>query len=243
MSFKRIAAALALMSMVGAANAQFQARDFDNNGSIDGWYDVQHDLTWLADQNYALTSGWWFDNTWEGQLWGNRDPSLVGRMDWSEAHTFVEQLNFAGTTGWRLPTILAEPTPNFPALELRGYPPGYVQTCADISAGAGDGGLCIGGANEMTALAGNEGLFLNLRTDGIFSVDATWRSRTGWTFFGYSSGFASASTWFNEQGGVPVYAMVVRDGDVAPIPEPSTYALMLAGLAAVGFAAKRRRAK
>lgn len=34
---------------------------------------------------------------------------------------------------------------------------------------------------------------------------------------------------------------VANSGTVAPIPEPETYALMLAGLAAVGFVAKRRR--
>jgi hypothetical protein len=34
--------------------------------------------------------------------------------------------------------------------------------------------------------------------------------------------------------------LVVRVS-VSPIPEPSTYALMLAGLAAVGFVARRRR--
>jgi PEP-CTERM motif len=38
------------------------------------------------------------------------------------------------------------------------------------------------------------------------------------------------------------FDMVTLSGDVAPIPEPGTYALMLAGLGAVGFLARRRRA-
>ena len=38
-----------------------------------------------------------------------------------------------------------------------------------------------------------------------------------------------------------VFAVAVRD--VSPIPEPETYALMLAGLAVVGAAARRRKAK
>lgn len=37
-------------------------------------------------------------------------------------------------------------------------------------------------------------------------------------------------------------AFQIKLGDAPPIPEPSTYALMLAGLAALGFAARRRRA-
>ncbi len=38
----------------------------------------------------------------------------------------------------------------------------------------------------------------------------------------------------------PGYAMAVRAGDVAAIPEPQTYALMLAGLAGLALVARRR---
>lgn len=36
---------------------------------------------------------------------------------------------------------------------------------------------------------------------------------------------------------------IITDGIRTPVPEPGTYALMLAGLSAVGFVARRRRAK
>ena len=39
------------------------------------------------------------------------------------------------------------------------------------------------------------------------------------------------------------YAVAVRDGNVSPVPEPETYALMLAGLAVVGAAAKRKASR
>jgi hypothetical protein len=50
--------------------------------------------------------------------------------------------------------------------------------------------------------------------------------------------------WLNNGEQVPNYSslsLFVRDVAVTPVPEPETYALMLAGLAAVGFMARRRR--
>lgn len=205
------------------AFAQLQARDFDGNGAVDGWYDAQQDLTWLADQNYAVTSGWWFTNTSSAQL-----PSNDGRMTWNEAHSFAAQVDVAGVTGWRLPRLLADPTPNNAQLSNLGIP--QVQSCSEIPfASLGMGNLCIGGANETSALAGSEALFLGLHNP--IWIDATWRPQVGMTFFAFS-GFGSPATFFNEQD-LPTGIMLVRDGDVghvAAVPEPSTYVLMLAGL-------------
>lgn len=36
------------------------------------------------------------------------------------------------------------------------------------------------------------------------------------------------------------HAWAVRNGDVVAVPEPATYAMLLAGLGLVGFAARRR---
>jgi hypothetical protein len=51
-------------------------------------YDVERDLTWLQDTNYARTSG--------------RSPD--GQMTWDDARIWVARLNYRGVTGWRLPT-------------------------------------------------------------------------------------------------------------------------------------------
>ena len=51
------------------------------------YYDEDADLTWLADANYAMTSGYDAD----------------GEMTWAEANTWAASLDVVGVTGWRLP--------------------------------------------------------------------------------------------------------------------------------------------
>ena len=53
-------------------------------------YDVERNLTWLQDTNYAKTIG----------------HSPDGQMTWDGAKTWVAHLNYRGITGWRLPTAL-----------------------------------------------------------------------------------------------------------------------------------------
>ncbi|CAN5504789.1 hypothetical protein BH11PSE9_BH11PSE9_12390 [soil metagenome] len=79
------------------------------------------------------------------------------------------------------------------------------------------------GANRSGAF-----LFDNEATSANLNADGTW-----------------AIHWLNNGGNVPNYSnltVFVRDVALAPVPEPETYALMLAGLGAVGFVARRRQA-
>ena len=55
-------------------------------------YDVERDLTWLQDTNYARTTG--------------RSPD--GQMTWDDAKAWVADLKYRGIKGWRLPTALNE---------------------------------------------------------------------------------------------------------------------------------------
>jgi hypothetical protein len=54
---------------------------------------------------------------------------------------------------------------------------------------------------------------------------------------------ASSAAQSGDFKGYQEYAWAVRDGDVAAVPEPETYALMLAGLGLVGFMARRKKPK
>ena len=53
-------------------------------------YDVERDITWLQDANYAKTL--------------RRSPD--GQMTWDDAMRWVAALNYRGIRGWRLPTAL-----------------------------------------------------------------------------------------------------------------------------------------
>ena len=86
---------LALGLVSGSAHAALQGRDL--NGSIDSfeaYYDTDRDITWLADANYAKTSGYDTD----------------GKLIWDAANTWAANLSFTDGASvydnWRLPTIL-----------------------------------------------------------------------------------------------------------------------------------------
>jgi hypothetical protein len=53
-------------------------------------YDVERNLTWLQDTNYAKTIG----------------RSRDGQITWDDAKAWVASLNYRGITRWRLPTAL-----------------------------------------------------------------------------------------------------------------------------------------
>ncbi len=76
-----LSAGLISLAIVGTANAALVSR----LGGL-AYYDTDADLTWLADANYAQTSGYDAD----------------GRMSWQAANDWVAQLTVGGVSGWRL---------------------------------------------------------------------------------------------------------------------------------------------
>lgn len=223
---------------LGLGNAQ--AELFDRGGGL--LYDDVLNVTWLQDANYAKTSGYDAD----------------GRMNWAAASTWAANLVYGGYDDWRLASnspVGADwnysykvngtsdvgyniTSPNselsymyFVNLGLKGAasPTGFFQSDFGIF---GDG--TVGGQNDV-------GLVKNLQSKDYWSGTAylPHPSSNAW-FFRMSHGLQDVNNQMNE-----LHAWAVRSGDVAavaaPIPEPETYAMMLAGLGLIGFVARRRK--
>ena len=76
--------ALLLLALPLAARADLLSRA---NGQA--YYDTVLDITWLADANYARTTGY----------------ASYGLLNWVDANTFARNATVLGVTGWRLPTL------------------------------------------------------------------------------------------------------------------------------------------
>lgn len=83
--------------------------------------------------------------------------------------------------------------------------------------------------------------FTNLKSGMYFSATPDPRNPTSHYMFSFYSGYQ-----FSLDSTSGAYAMAVHDGDIAyvaaPVPEPETYAMMLAGLGLLGFVGRRKTA-
>lgn len=197
------------------AHAALQARDLDGDmTTIEAVYDTVIDATWLADANYAKTSGYDED----------------GRMPWSDALAWASQLVYFGYSEWRLPD--ADPDCGHFALNCTLNELGELYYI-------GLGGEAAG--NLLTTHNANYDLFKNIETGsggiGVFLTSTESGTSNAWAFemwTGYQR--------FISKSGAN-YAWALHDGDigVAVVPEAGTWAMMLAGLGLVGVAVRRRR--
>jgi len=222
---RKVALALATAGLLssGAAQAALQ----DRGGGL--LYDTVLNVTWLQDANYAKTIGY-------------APADSEGRMSWPTAVTWANSLVYGGFDDWRLPyaSVSAGIGPITTLLAK-----GVDNPCSNGEVACRDNELAymlyynLGGQYHDDQKVGTQ----IVNGVSIFHIQSNYWSGTeydatqAWNFY-----FYNGSQQHDTKSEFIPWAWAVRDGDVtAPVPEPESYAMMLAGLGILGFMARRRR--
>ncbi len=194
--------------------------------------------------------------------WGD----YTGIMTWYGAMAWADQLSYGGYSDWRLPSVTPLNGVNFDydSLSFNGSTDLGYNNSAPGSAYPGST------ASELAYMyyvnLGNKSIYdslgaiqpgyglvddpLNPNDESLFNsrifVPSYWTATpagsmhaiTFDTRVGIQWVMVKENVWYDDAKG---YAWAVRPGDVAAVPEPETYALMLAGLGLVGLMARRRK--
>jgi Protein of unknown function (DUF1566)/PEP-CTERM motif len=153
------------------------------------------------------------------------NANLNGAMNWAGAQSWITSLNTAdylGSSDWRLPTSDGC----------------IIYNCTGSEMGNLFYNELGGTANHSILTTHNADLtlFNNVQANGYWSgTEYAPDPSYAWNF-GMSDGFQGVSS-----KGTNLFALAVRPGQVAAVPEPSTYVMLLAGLGLIGFTARRRK--
>jgi hypothetical protein len=195
----------------GTWETTLQGRDLDGNlATAEAYYDAVLGITWLADANYAQTSGYDAD----------------GRMDWATANVWAAGLNFNGITGWRLSNTnpVDGMAYDYNLLHDGTSDSGYnISAPGTTYAGSTGSELAHIFYNTLGNLAlydtsgspfqpgwglSNTGAFSKIQSNPYWSATEYPGNDIAW-FFSFNSGSQSSSNEFNLK-----FAWAVHDGDV-----------------------------
>jgi hypothetical protein len=253
----RTLAVVALASVVGSIQAApvsgqgtweqtLQGRDLDGNADngFEAYYDTTQNLTWLADANWAATSG----VSASGLLIG---LSLYAGFPGApkDAASFSLTASLYGFDDWTLPGLMigneiyetrCEPGRTscdwIPTSRYETVPgSSQLQHMMEVTLGnrpAGGAPYALSNTGPFKNLQGGEHWSSRFKDTLYFG-----NGYSGWTY-DTATGQHMQRSAFNQTG----YAWLVRQGDVAAIPEPQTHTLWALGLMALAGAAFRRKA-
>lgn len=230
-----LAAEAASVSGQGTWETTLHARDINNDGMIDAWYDEVLDVTWLANANAGA---------------GSNDAS-DGRMTWASANAWAAGLDVFGVTGWRLPTVFDT--------DNAGCDFAYNGTDCGYNVQTGSAATTV--YSEMASMfydtLGNKARF---DTSGILQTGsglsntgpfANLQSTGYWSRTEYLPNTSSYAWLFRASNGIQhdtfkgghLYAWAVRYGDVSPVPLPAAAWLFASAFGLFGWIARNRKAQ
>lgn len=222
----------------GTWETSLKARDLGGNPlaslsdpSAVFYYDTALDITWLRNWNAGA-----------GSSFDSGVNTTDGRMTWNDAVAWASALTVGSFDNWRLPTVVDTGTPgcNFGYSGTDcGY---YVDTAGSELAHMYYVTLGNKGFYDTTGNAPQPGWGLtNTAQFSAMQADVYW---TGTELEAAPTAAWLFATIYGSQSGASkieeLYAVAVRPGDVAAIPEPMSVVLLLAGLAAMTAVGLRR---
>jgi len=212
-----VSAGLIGLGLVSTADAALIGRLAATPGGTDyqAYYDDVANLTWLADANYAKTSGYDAD----------------GRMTWQAANDWAAGLTVGGISGWRLPDTLQPDTSCSGG--AGGVSWGWNCTGSEM------GDLYYNALGNVQVSLSNTGPFSNV-SSSIYFWSATENASdagTAW-HFGMVTGGDLSYTGKSAYDG----AWAVQSGDVSAVPVPAAVWLFGSGLLGLVGVARRKSA-
>jgi hypothetical protein len=226
----------------GTWETTLQGRDLDSNlTTVEAYYDSALNITWLADGNYATSSGY----------------AISGWMNWAAANAWAASLDpyGSGITGWRLPDTIDVGNDGVTYTNLfQGVDAGFnITTHSEMShmfyvtlgntAVFNTSGVRVGCPAPSYCLV-NTGPFSNVWLPSYWSATEYAPSTNDAWYFSFEGGHQSA---FSKTNGS--WAWAVHAGDVgAPavsvpaVPVPAAFWLFGSGLIGLFGFARRRRA-
>lgn len=207
----------------GTWETTLQSRDIDSDGVTDAFYDTSLNITWLANAN------------------------ANGLMNWAESVDWATSLVVGSFNDWRLPGTTDVGNdgcsyksggggldcgfiPNANSSEMAFL---YYVTLGNLGSPNDQGS-----PNDGFWGLANTGNFVDMRQNVYWSGTQA-DSTSSWAFSNYFGYQAPYEISYRGR------AFAVRDGDVAisAVPEPSTYAMMLIGFAALTVVSRRKSAR
>lgn len=223
------------------AHAALQGRDVDKNADngFEAYYDTTLDITWLADAGYGETTG--------------ALPASGSWWSWSQS--WVQSFEYFGATQWRLPKVQSKISTGTDADFQVGFGLGVSTSELGymyyVNLQLKSGGPTVADTVFIPGLSG--GVIKNFRAPMYWTSDTyAQNSSNAWVLW-TSSPYVGSQAFVGKT--MPGAAWAVHDGDIfAPkldplpggggvpaVPEPSTWAMMLAGFGIMALGWKRQQ--